>query len=163
MSSSTTLVAPRQHRLTRFAAVAALTVAAAGAAVVVTGDEQTLPEVRPFAQSTGAYDDLAANKAASMRALGRHLTAQHAAPGPRYFDVEAGLFASGDGRSCSRQAFSSPHVEGADLAVAQRLPWVGRAARGVVLLVVGVVVALRPDVWSRSARSRCRSAGRRRG
>ena len=83
MPSSTTLVAPRQHRLARFAAVAALTVAAAGAAVVVTGDEQTLPEVRPFAQSTGAYDDLAANKAASMRALGRHLTAQHAAPGPR--------------------------------------------------------------------------------
>lgn len=88
MSSSTTLVAPRQHRLTRFAAVAALTVAA-GAAVVVTGDEQTLPEVRPFAQSTGAYDDLAANKAASMRALGGHLAAQQAAPGPRYFDLEA--------------------------------------------------------------------------
>ena len=94
MSSSTTLVAPRQHRLTRLAAIAALTVASAGAAVVVTGDEQTLPEVRPFAQSTGAYDDLAANKAASMRALGRHLTAQHSAPGPRYFDVEANKAAS---------------------------------------------------------------------
>jgi hypothetical protein len=94
MSSSTTLVAPRQHRLTRFAAVAALTVAAAGTAVVVTGDEQLLPEVRPFAQSTGAYGDVAANKAASMRALGGHLTARRAAPGPRYFDVEANRAAS---------------------------------------------------------------------
>ena len=94
MLSSTTLVAPRQHRLTRFAAFAALTVATAGAGVIVTGDEQTLPEVRPFAESTGAYDDLAANKAASMPALGRHLTAQHAAPRPRYFDLEANKAAS---------------------------------------------------------------------
>ena len=98
MSSSTTLVAPRQHRLTRFVAVAALTVAAAGAALVVTADEQTLPEVPPFAQSSSGYDDLAANKAASMPALGRHFTAQHAAPGARYFDVEANKARSASAR-----------------------------------------------------------------
>ena len=98
MSSRTTLVVPRQHRLVRFAAAAALTVAAAGAAVVVTGDDQTLPEVRPFAGSSGAYDDLAANKAASMRTLGRHVAAQQATPGPRYFDLEANKARSGRAR-----------------------------------------------------------------
>lgn len=89
MSSSTTVVVPRHRRLNRIAAIAALTGATVGAGVVVIGDDQTVPEGRPLAPSTSAFHDLEANKAVSMRALGRHLAAQHAGPGPRYFDLEA--------------------------------------------------------------------------
>jgi hypothetical protein len=89
MHPGTTLAVPGHHRLTRVAAIAALTCATAGAAVVVIGDDQTGPDVRPPARSTNAFHDLQAYKAASMRALGRHLVAQRAVPGPRSFDLEA--------------------------------------------------------------------------
>ena len=89
MSLSTTIAAPRHPRLARIAAVATVTCAIAGAAVIVTSDDRPARQATPAAQSVGGFHDLQANKAVAMRALGRHLGAQRTSPGPRYLDLEA--------------------------------------------------------------------------
>ncbi len=88
MPLSTTLSAPRHPRLASVAAVAAVTCATVGAAVVGLSDHPG-SHVLPPAQSTSGREDVEANKAAAMRALGLHRAARYASPGARYFDVEA--------------------------------------------------------------------------
>jgi hypothetical protein len=89
---STTVLAPRRPRLTRAAAIATACIAA-GAAAVVIADDQPAPQVRTTAtpsQSTATrYFDIEANKAASMRALGRRTAERQTILIPRYQDLEA--------------------------------------------------------------------------
>jgi hypothetical protein len=66
----------RVPRLARAAAVATACIAT-GAATVAIADHQPDPHVRTVAETaTTRYFDIEANKAASMRALGRHLAEQ---------------------------------------------------------------------------------------
>jgi hypothetical protein len=84
-----TALAPRLPRLTCAAALAAASVAA-GTATVVIADDQPVPQVRTVAESMATrYFDIEANKAASMRALGLRIAEQRAEPTSRYQDLEA--------------------------------------------------------------------------
>jgi hypothetical protein len=87
-----TALAPRLPRLTRAAALAAASVAA-GTATVVIADDQPAPQVRTIAAPSQPvatrYFDIEANKAASMRALSRHTAEQRANHTTRYQDLEA--------------------------------------------------------------------------
>jgi hypothetical protein len=87
-----TALAPRLPRLTRVAAIATACVAAGTASVVIAND-QFAPQIHTIAEPTppaaGRYFDIEANKAASMRALSRHIAAQQAERTTRYQDLEA--------------------------------------------------------------------------
>jgi len=89
---TTTVLAPRRPRLTRAAALATACIAA-GAATVVIADDQPAPQIRtipaPSQPAAPRYFDIEANKAASMRALGRHTAEQQTNLIPRYQDLEA--------------------------------------------------------------------------
>jgi hypothetical protein len=79
----------RVPRLARAAAVATACMATAAAAVAV-ADNQSVPQVRTVAETAiTRYFDVEANKAASMRALGRHLAEQPKSQSSRYHDLEA--------------------------------------------------------------------------
>jgi hypothetical protein len=79
----------RVPRLARAAAVATACMAA-GAATVAIADDQSVPQVRTVAETAiTRYFDVEANKAASMRALGLHLTEQRTNRSSRYHDLEA--------------------------------------------------------------------------
>ena len=89
---SPTVLTPRLPRLTRVAAIAAACVAG-GAATVVIADDQSAPAVRTIAEpsqpAVTRYFDIEANKAASMRALGRHIAELRTNRTSRYQDLEA--------------------------------------------------------------------------
>ena len=76
-----TVLAPRLPRLARAAAIAAACIAAGAATVVIT-DDQPAPQIHTIAEpsqpATTRYFDIEANKAASMRALGRHIAKRQA-------------------------------------------------------------------------------------
>jgi hypothetical protein len=87
-----TALAPRFPRFGRAAALAAVTCATAGAVTIVIADDQPVPQVRTIAepsQPTARYFDLEANKAASMRALSRHIAEPQANRTTRYGDLDA--------------------------------------------------------------------------
>jgi hypothetical protein len=75
-----TVHAPRLPRLGRVAALAVAITATAGVATIVTAGGESAPQVRTIAESSQSAanrsSDIEANKAASMRALGRHMMAQ---------------------------------------------------------------------------------------
>lgn len=75
-----TVHAPRLPRLGRVAALAVAITATAGVATVVTAGGESAPQVRTIAESSQSAanrsSDIEANKAASMRALGRHMMAR---------------------------------------------------------------------------------------
>jgi hypothetical protein len=79
-------------RMPRVGRLAAIVVAAAGAVTIaVTADRpapqgRTIEAVQPAASR---YFDIEANKAASMRPLGRQIAAQHTGHTSRYLDIEA--------------------------------------------------------------------------
>jgi len=81
----------RVPRLARAAAVAVATACmATGAATVAIAVDQSVPQVRTVAATAiTRYFDIEANKAASMRALGRHFTEQGESRSSRYQDLEA--------------------------------------------------------------------------
>jgi len=87
-----TVLAPRFPRAARLAALATITVATAGAVVVIADDQPAAP-LRTVSESSRPaatrYFDLEANKAASIRALGRHIAEQQANRTTRYDDLEA--------------------------------------------------------------------------
>jgi hypothetical protein len=89
---SPTASTPTLPRLGHLAALAAATITTAGAVVVV-ADETTAAQVRTIAEPSqrvaARYFDLEANRAVSMRALGRHLVRQRATSVSRYDDIEA--------------------------------------------------------------------------
>ena len=89
---SPTASTPTLPRLGHLAALAAATFATAGAVIVV-ADEAPAAQVRTIAEPSqrvaARYFDIEANKAASMRALGRHLVQQRATSVSRYDDLEA--------------------------------------------------------------------------
>jgi len=66
---------------------------AGGAATVVIADDQSAPAVRTIAEpsqpAVTRYFDIEANKAASMRALGRHIAELRTNRTSRYQDLEA--------------------------------------------------------------------------
>ena len=66
---------------------------AAAAALTFAAAGAVIADEQTFAAQHAApgprYFDLQAMKAASMPALARHRAAQDASPGPRYFDLEA--------------------------------------------------------------------------
>ena len=70
-----TVAAPGRRRLGLIAALAA-TCATVGAATIVIADDQPVAQIAPIAEPSqpviSRYLDIEANKAASMRALGRH-------------------------------------------------------------------------------------------
>ena len=71
-------------RITRAAATATACLAAGAATLVIADDKP------PIAQpATTRYFDIEANKASSMRALGRHIAEQRANRTSRYQDLEA--------------------------------------------------------------------------
>jgi hypothetical protein len=79
----------RFPRLARAAAVATACMAT-GAATVAIADDQSVPQVRTVAETAiTRYFDIEANKAASMRALGRHIAEQRTNQSSRYHDLEA--------------------------------------------------------------------------
>jgi hypothetical protein len=90
---SPTVLAPRPRRLGRVAALAAVTCATAGAVIIVIADEQPVAQPRTIAEpnqpAATRYFDIEANKAASMRALGRHIAEQRANRTTGYQDLEA--------------------------------------------------------------------------
>ena len=85
------VLAPRLPRLGRIAAFAAAGIAA-GAVTIVIADDQPVPQLRtiaaPSQPAATRYFDLEANKAASMRALSRHIAEQRANRTARYHDLE---------------------------------------------------------------------------
>jgi hypothetical protein len=87
-----TVLAPRRPRLGLIAALA-VTCATAGAATIVIADDQPAPQIHtiagPSQPVTSRYFDIEANKAASMRALGRHIAEQRTNRTSRYQDIEA--------------------------------------------------------------------------
>lgn len=86
---SPTVLTPRRHRIGRVAAVATVCMAA-GAATVVNAADQPAPQVRTVADTTVTrYFDIEANKANSMRALGRHIVEQRTDRHLPYQDLEA--------------------------------------------------------------------------
>ena len=79
----------RVSRLARAAAVATACMAT-GAPTVAIANDQSVPQVRTVADTAiTRYFDIEANKAASMRALGRHTAEQQTNLIPRYQDLEA--------------------------------------------------------------------------
>jgi hypothetical protein len=79
---------PRFGRLAAIAAAAAT----AGAVTIAVTDDQPVPQVRATEAGQPAasrYFDIEANKAASMRALGRQIAAQRTDNASRYQDIEA--------------------------------------------------------------------------
>jgi len=87
-----TVSPPTLPRLGHLAAVAAATFATAGAVIVIADDAPTpqLPAIAEPSQPVAArYFDIEANKAAGMRALGRHIAQQQANSVSRYQDLEA--------------------------------------------------------------------------
>jgi hypothetical protein len=89
---SPTAFTPTLPRLGYLAALAATTFATAGAVIVV-ADEAPAAQVRTIAEPSqrmsARYFDIEANKAAGMRALGRHIAHQRADSVSRYEDIEA--------------------------------------------------------------------------
>jgi len=83
-----TAVAPRRPRLGLIAAIAVI-----GAATVVIADEQLAAEpdasAPPIHATATRYFDIEANKAITMRELGRHIAQQRASHTSRYDDIEA--------------------------------------------------------------------------
>jgi hypothetical protein len=84
----------RRPRLAHAAAIAtAAACIAAGAATIVIADDQPAPQIHTIAEPsqpvTSRYFDIEANKAASMRALGLHITQQKTNHTSRYQDLEA--------------------------------------------------------------------------
>jgi hypothetical protein len=79
--------------LARVAAIAAAACATAGAANIAIADDRAGPQIRtiaaPSQPAPTRYFDIEANKANSMRALGRHIAEQRAIPSSRYQDLEA--------------------------------------------------------------------------
>ena len=76
---NTTVTAVRMPRFGRLAAIAAAA-ATAGAVTIAVSDDRPAPQVRAIEAGQPAasrYVDIEANKAASMRALGRQIAAQH--------------------------------------------------------------------------------------
>lgn len=86
------LLAPTSPRNGYLAAVVAAATFATAGAVTVIADDQVTAHVRTSAEPSQPvstrYFDVEANKAASMRALGRHIAQQRATPAPRYQDLE---------------------------------------------------------------------------
>jgi hypothetical protein len=84
-----TVLAPR---LARAAAVASACIAA-GAAPAAIADDQPFVQIRSIAEpsqpAATRYYDIEANKANSMRVLGRYIAEQRANPSSRYHDLEA--------------------------------------------------------------------------
>jgi hypothetical protein len=79
-------------RVPRLASAAAVATAcmAAGAATVAIADDQPVPQGGTVAETAFTrYFDIEANKAASMRALGRHIAEQRKNQSSRYYDLEA--------------------------------------------------------------------------
>jgi hypothetical protein len=82
----------RRPRLALAATLAAVTCAASGAIAIGSSGEQPFAQLSSFAdggQPSDRYYDIEANKANSMRALGRHLDEQRANGPSRYDDLEA--------------------------------------------------------------------------
>ena len=83
-----TAVAPRRPRLGLIAAIAVI-----GAATVAIADQQLATEpdasAPPSQAATTRYFDMEANKAITMRELGRHIAQQRANYTSRYDDIEA--------------------------------------------------------------------------
>ena len=89
---TSTALALRHTHLGRAAAMAAACIAA-GAVTIVIAHDQPVPQLRtiaaPSQPAATRYFDLEANKAASMRALSRHIAEQRANRTTRYHDLEA--------------------------------------------------------------------------
>ena len=89
---SPTVLAHRRPRLARATAIATACLAAGAATVVIT-DDPPAPQVRtiaaPSQPAATRYHDIEANKAASMRALGRHIAGQRTSSASRFDDLEA--------------------------------------------------------------------------
>jgi hypothetical protein len=83
---------PPLRRLGHVAALGAATFATAGAVFVI-ADDQSAAQLRTIAEPSHPvatrYFDIEANKAASMRALSRHIAHQRATSVSRYKDLEA--------------------------------------------------------------------------
>ena len=89
---NTTVTAVRMPRFARLAAIAAAA-ATAGAVTLAVTEDQPAPQVRAFTESAqpaaSRYFDVEANKAASMRALGRQIAVRRTDRTSRYQDIEA--------------------------------------------------------------------------
>jgi hypothetical protein len=88
---NTTATAVRMPRFGRLAAIVAAAAAAGAVAISVTEDRPA-PQVRAIEAvqpAASRYFDVEANKAASMRALGRQIAAQRTGHTSRYQDIEA--------------------------------------------------------------------------
>jgi predicted outer membrane protein len=76
-----------------FVSVVAAACATAGAVTIGSADDQPVPQVRTIAEPSQPaamrYFDIEANKANSMRALGRHIAEQRADRASPYHDLEA--------------------------------------------------------------------------
>ena len=86
-----TVTAVRMPRVGRLAAIAAAAATASVVTITVT-DDRPAPQVRTIEAGQPAasrYVDIEANKAASMRELGRQIAAQHTGHASRYQDIEA--------------------------------------------------------------------------
>jgi hypothetical protein len=90
---SPTAPTPLRARLARAAIIVAASGIIAGGTAIALADDQLAPHVRTIAEPTqpvtARYFDVEANKANSMRALGRHLAEQRANRTPGYQDLEA--------------------------------------------------------------------------
>jgi NAD(P)-dependent dehydrogenase (short-subunit alcohol dehydrogenase family) len=89
---TSTVPAPRRSRRGLTGALAGTLIAAGAATVVIAGNQpgrqiDTIGE--PSRPAVTRYFDIEANKAASMRALGRHIAEQRAGRTSRYDDIEA--------------------------------------------------------------------------
>jgi hypothetical protein len=86
-----TILAPTSRRYGYLTALAAAGTLAIAGAVTVVADGQPTPQVRAIAAPMATrYLDIEANKAASMRALGRHMADTRAGAGvSRYEDLES--------------------------------------------------------------------------
>jgi len=86
------VLAPRRPRVALIAAVAASCVAAAAGTSVI-AEKQPAAGINaitePSQPAASRYFDIEANKAASMRALGRHMAERRAHTISRYEDIEA--------------------------------------------------------------------------
>lgn len=89
---STAVTAVRMPRLAQLAAIAAAA-ATAGAVTIALTEDRPAPQIRtvaaPAQPAASRYFDLEANKAASMRALGRQLAVRRTDQVSRYEDLEA--------------------------------------------------------------------------
>jgi hypothetical protein len=87
-----TVLTPQRRRFGLVAALAA-TCAAAGAATIVSADNQPASQFHtiaaPVQPATSRYFDIEANKAGSMRALGLRIAQQEGTGSSRYEDIEA--------------------------------------------------------------------------